>query len=384
MSVNSQNNQAPYADFLLLVDGREAFPAILQAIGAAREHIVINMFIWRDDSIGNKLAQAVLDAAERGVKVEISVDRYGVVLEKSEESKKSFFHKTQTLSERIKIRMLEMIYPMQGAPRRAKDKESELYRRIMRHPNVTVSRDVFKADHSKYYIIDGEILILGGVNVEDKENGADMQGRVYQDYMVRMDGREYVDAFLHKLKTGENIAAAYSFGINRKALSPRRFEMERIYLDMIEGAREELTVHMAYFSPLGRFVRAIADAHRRGVRVTVMIPEAANYQSDSNKKTVKRLMRLTNNGIALCFTPKMMHTKMVINEKMISFGSTNITKKAFGQLDELNLQIENVPCPLRDALLESVADNQALARRINDEKEIRYNRFLAFLEGFLV
>lgn len=381
MSVNSQN---PYADFHLLVDGREAFPAILQAIGEARGHIVINMFIWRDDDIGNRLAQAVLDAAQRGVKVEISVDRYGVVLERSEESKKSFFHKTQTLAERIKIGMLEMIYPMKGAPKRAEDTESDLYRQIMNHPNITVSRDVFKADHSKYYIIDGEILILGGVNVEDKENGTDMQGRVYQDYMVRMDGREYVDAFLHKLKTGENIATGYSFGINRKALSPRHFEMERIYLDMIGDAHEELIIHMAYFSPLDLFVRAIVDAHRRGVRVTVMIPEAANYQSDSNKKTVKRLMRLTKNGITLYFTPKMMHTKMVINEKMISFGSTNITKKAFGQLDELNLQIENVACPLRDALFESIADNQALAHKITDDKEIKYNRFLAFLEGFLV
>lgn len=85
------------------------------------------MFIWRDDLIGNKIAQAVLEAADRGVKVEISVDRYGVILEKSEEVKKSFFHKEQTFVEKLKIKALECIYPMQGAPKKGEDEYTELY-----------------------------------------------------------------------------------------------------------------------------------------------------------------------------------------------------------------------------------------------------------------
>ena len=174
------------------------------------------MFIWRDDEIGNRVAKAVLTAAERGAKVYISVDRYGVVLEKAEESKKSFFHKEQTLIETIKTKSLELIYPMENAPKRAKDEITELYNSIMKHPNITVSRDVFKADHSKYYVIDGEILFLGGINIEDKENGADMQGRVYQDYMVKMIGKDHVASFLKKLNTGENDSEKYFFGVNIK------------------------------------------------------------------------------------------------------------------------------------------------------------------------
>ena len=63
-----------YDDFTLLVDGKEAFPEILRCIGDAQESIYINMFIWRDDRIGNDIAQAVLEAAQRGVQVEISAD----------------------------------------------------------------------------------------------------------------------------------------------------------------------------------------------------------------------------------------------------------------------------------------------------------------------
>ena len=366
----------------LLVDGKAAFPEILRCIESAQESIRINMFIWRDDEIGNRVARAVLDAAERGVQVDISVDRYGVVLEKAEESKRSFFHKEQTLTEKIKTRTLELLYPMPGAPRGAKDEASALYRAVMSHPNIRVERDTFKADHSKFYIFDGETVILGGVNIEDKENGADMQGRVYQDYMMKMTGRDCVDNFLAALEWGGGQTADYCFGVNVKE-PVWRFGMERLYLDMIESAQQELTITMAYFSPLPRFVEAIAAAHRRGVRVTLLVPERANFQSDSNHKTVKKLLRLTDNGITVYFSPKMVHTKLVANENWVSFGSTNITKKAFGQLNELNLFLRRGSAAAED-LMADVAVNHGLSQRVEDWRKVRYNGLLAWLEGFLV
>ena len=369
-------------DFLLLVDGKEAFPEILRCIEGAEKSIRINMFIWRDDVIGNRVAAAVLAAADRGVQVDISVDRYGVVLEKAEESKKSFFHKKQTLTEKAKIATLELLYPMEGTPKRARDEESDLYRAIMCHPNIRVERDRFKADHSKFYIFDDEIVILGGVNIEDKENGCDMQGRVYQDYMVKMEGREYVEAFLAKLERGEDTGEGYFFGVNTKG-DRRRFEMEGLYLDMITRAQKELVITMAYFSPLPQFLEAIAAAYRRGVRVTLLVPERANYQSDSNHKTVKKLLKMTDNSITVYFSPKMVHTKLVANEDWVSFGSTNLTKKAFGQLSELNLFLPR-ESETTQQFMESVEENHALSRRIESWQEVKYNRLLAWLEGFLV
>ena len=371
-----------YEDFTLLIDGEQAFPEIIACIDAAKESVLINMFIWRDDEIGNRMATAVLSAAERGVKVTLSIDRYGVVLEKSEESRRSFFHKSQTVSERFKSGALSLFYPMKGAPRRARDEQTALYQRICAHPNITLDCDRFKADHSKYYVIDGEILFIGGINVEDKENGADMQGRVYQDYMIKMNGRVYVDALQKKLETGENVAADYFFGINRKALP--LFEMEALYLNLIHEAREELHVNMAYFSPLTSFLDAIEAAYLRGVRVTVMIPEHANYQDATNRRAVRELMRRTNNGITLYFTPKMAHTKLIASEREISLGSTNITKKAFAQLDELNLFLHREDCAICDRLITNIKREYAQAKRIASYEEIKYNRIYAFLEGFLV
>lgn len=373
-----------YDDFTLLVDGKEAFPEIINCINNAKEKININMFIWRDDEIGNKIAQAVLDAANRGVKVSISVDRYGVVLEKSEESKKSFFHKEQTLVEKIKSKTLEMVYPMENTPKNVRDEESDLYTKVMSHPNIEVSKDVFKADHSKYYIFDDDIVILGGINIEDKENGVDMQNRQYQDYMIKLSGKKHVKTFLTKLETGEDIAKEYSFGINLKKDKDSIFEMEELYLSMIRKTKKKLIITMAYFSGLDNFVKEIIDAHKRGVEISIMIPERANYQDATNKATVKKLMELTDNGIHVYMSKKMIHTKMMITDEGISFGSTNITKKAFNQLNELNIVLKNIECKLKDKLEESVKENYKEAKKINSHKEIKYNKLLARIERFIV
>ncbi len=377
-----------YADFQLLIDGKNAFPEILRCIQNAKKSVKINMFIWRDDGIGNEIGQAVLAAAERGVKVEISADRYGVVLEKAEEAKKSFFHKERTLSEKIKIKALEWFYPYTCTKNKAKDEYSPLYQKIMAHPNIKVEKDVFKADHSKYYIIDGETLILGGVNIEDKENGADLQGREYQDYMVKICGKDYVDAFLNKIENGFNADMVAGegcyFGVNTKAITPYLFEMQQRYLEMIENAKQTLIIQMAYFSPLKNFIKAIVKAWGKGVKVCIVIPKSANFQNDSNYKTVKTLLKKTNGEIEVYLTPKMAHTKLIATESVISFGSTNITKKAFKQLSELNLFVENTPCVFVDTLLKSMDENVEISQKITSYQQIKYNPITAFIEGFLV
>ena len=372
-----------HENMTLLVDGRRAFPEIIRCIEEATASVEINMFIWRDDRIGNRMAQAVLTAADRGAQVHISVDRYGVVLEKCEECKRSFFHKRQTLTEKMKSRLLEAIYPDIAEPGAVKDDRTPIYKRLMAHPNITVSADVFKADHSKFYIIDDRILFVGGINIEDKENGHDSIGRVYGDYMAKLEGTEYVAAFREKLATGRDTLEGISFGVNLKE-PVRRFEMEQRYLDLITAARKELHITMAYFSPLKPFVEAILAAHSRGVRVTIVIPENAKFQNDSNRRTIRQLLKASGGGIRVYLSPKMLHTKLVMNEETISFGSTNITKKAFTQLNELNLFIPNVDSPFQRQMLASIAADIRDAQSIRSHREVAYRKGLAFLEGFMV
>ena len=372
-----------YSDFKLLVDGKNAFEEIIECIRKSNKSIDVNMFIWRNDNIGNILAKELYEAASRGVKVNISIDRYGMILELSEEYRSSFFHEKPSLFEKISIKTLEIVYPKLHIKGIKNKGLSEFAVEFINHENINVSRNILKKDHSKYWIFDEQILILGGINVEDKENGKDISGRFYQDYMVKLNGSLHVEVFREKLRSFKNIGKDYYFGLNYNG-EYRSFEMDKLYMDMINNSEKELIITMPYFSPLKRYVNAIINAYNRGVKIVIMIPSKSNFQSDSNYKMVHKLMKLSKNNIRVLLSPKMVHTKMIINEKLISIGSTNINNKSFDTLMELNLFLNNVESSFRTELFESISINHSLCKEIFNYRELKYNKLIAFFERFVV
>ena len=365
----------------LLVDGANAFEEILHCVDNAQTSILINMFIWREDTIGIRLAKAVLCAAERGVQVAISVDRVGMILERSEEHGRSFFHRAPGMTEWIKIATLRISYPKNCGKMEKTCACEGLLEKLLSHPNISVEKNRKKNDHSKYYVFDDRILIFGGINVEDKECGADCAGRVYQDYMLKLEGEECVRAFADKLERNRNTADGYCFRMNNKTVSPAVFEMKDSFLSVINGAQKELVIVMAYFAPIPEIVDAIVDAWKRGVRICILIPERANFQNNSNRKTVSTIMKRCRNDIRLVLSPKMVHTKFISNEHSVMFGSCNITNLAFTLLGELDIELKNEDTPLIAHIKESVAENFALSKQVCDYRQIRYSRIMAWLEG---
>ena len=367
----------------LLVDGAAAFDEILRCIDAAHSSILINMFIWRDDTIGNRLAQAILRAADRGVYVTVSVDRVGMILEQCEESERSFFHTNPRVFEMCKIWGLRLAYPKNRSRTKAKHICSGLQEKILSHPNIVVDRDLQKNDHSKFYIIDDHILIFGGINVEDKECGKDCFGRVYQDYMLKLEGKEHVRAFLEKLEQNQDVSDGYYFRMNNKTVHPQAFEMYDRFLSIINDAQKELVIVMAYFAPLKAILRAIVSAWQRGVRIRILIPEYANFMNNSNRKAMYLLMKYCRNEIELRFSPKMIHTKLIFSENSVMFGSCNITNRAFFQLDEVDIELKNEDTPLINHIKESVDENWSLSQLVDDYRQIRYSPMIAWIESRL-
>lgn len=334
------------------------------------------MFIWRDDNIGRKIAEELLSSADRGVKITIVKDSYATVLEYAEESQKSLFHLTPTLFEKIKIKALRFAYNPTLPKARCSLPASPLYKSLTTHPNITVFADEKRADHSKFYIFDNSVVIMGGINIEDKENGADLKGRVYRDYMVKFCDEDIVNEFIKKQK---NPKLSSIFAVNRKHPT-RVFEIESRYLSLIEGAERTLTILMGYFAPWKSVLSAIKKVAQKGVDVLIVIPKSANYFDDRNKKAMSKLMDMKNPNIKIYLTDEMLHAKLLISEKEISVGSCNIDFRAFTLLDELNCFIPNddsaVACDIR-ASAEDVVNSSHL---VKEKSELKHNRLLAKFE----
>ena len=75
----NQNLSLPFKDssVQLLSDGGEFFPALFQAIGEAREHIHIDLYIIEDDPLGMLLSDMLIDKARQGVEVRLIYDDVG-------------------------------------------------------------------------------------------------------------------------------------------------------------------------------------------------------------------------------------------------------------------------------------------------------------------
>ena len=363
----------------LLVDGKNAFPWIISCIRRAKKSIYINMFIWRNDCIGNLIAEEVLAAAERGVHVHISKDRYGIICESCEETRKSFFHRRPVLKEKISISALHFLYARNGkAPFEAAVDDGGLLGKILSHPNITVEANENKYDHSKFYVFDDKTVILGGVNIEDKENSVDYFGRSYRDYMIIFDDPQLVDEFLTCRK---ECKSSLHFGMNiKKPLA--HSGMQKAYLDLITSSKEFLTIVMAYFSPLPDFEKAILEAAERNVKVKIIIPRKANFQDNLNKYTVHRLLKKSGGRIEVYTYPQMLHAKLLMNESKISLGSCNITKKAFNQLDELNTFLPNDSSSCALQIRNSVEESLNVSDRIDES--VKYNLLAAKTESLFI
>jgi len=63
--------------FELLVDGAQFFPAMLAAIAAAREEVLLELYLLEEGRCTEALAQALCATARRGVQVRCLFDGFG-------------------------------------------------------------------------------------------------------------------------------------------------------------------------------------------------------------------------------------------------------------------------------------------------------------------
>ena len=117
--------------------------------------------------------------------------------------------------------------------------------------------------------------------------------------------------------------------------------MHLMYLLSIAAATRSIDLAASYFVPDELAIQAFEAARKRGVRVRVLLPgpwidtEAVRLAS---KATWGRLLKA--NVEIYVYQPTMLHTKMlIIDNELVSVGSTNFDPRSFRLNDEANLNV---------------------------------------------
>ena len=349
-------------------DGAErTFQAILEEIKCATSTIEIHMFVWRNDAIGNQIGQAMLEAAERGVQVTIIKDLGAFMYERIEMNRKSFFNKPISLSQQAIYRTLRPAFPDTYCE---DDYTDTLGQAVMAHPNVTMRW--VNHTHTKYYIFDERVMIVGSINVEERHRG-------YYDYMVRLEDPEIIARFRARQAGSAPLDTTRTLDFMLNITQPEaRFEIKPHFLSMMKQAEKSISIEMAYIGDPD-ISDAIVEAADRGLEVTMLFSREANIGNDINYRCMHQIYERTSLKVYL--TPRMIHSKMLmIDENLVSLGSANFSVFSMQKADELNIiaqGTEGLPAKVR----QTFEQRRQASTLVKDTDELaNYNHLVASLQ----
>jgi cardiolipin synthase len=360
----------------VLGSGDAAFQAIVERVRGAHTSVEIRAFLWRDDEAGNILGDAVLTAADRGVRVTIHKDKIAAVYEYTGGNKQSFFHKRVEAIRGFQAWVLGAIY---RAPGSFKQRPNELSQRILAHPNITVEHQRKRFDHSKVYVIDDRYIILGSMGIGDNHR------HDWIDVMVEAEGAQHVARLRERMAGYDEFDPSRGLDFlvhSREAHRKKSCPMISHRLALIDAAERSITVEMAYFTDR-RFTAALARAVQRGVEVKVVIADHADVLANINRASCDALMRLTGapENLTIVLVPRMVHSKVVvIDHRWSDVGSANFTSLSHGVYDEINLYADSEPfARALEAEIERHCQDAQIA-----EQRLRYRRMYSGVERAII
>jgi cardiolipin synthase len=315
----------------LLINGEAFFPSVFAAVRNAREEVLIETFIFRDDKVGRELQQVLIEAAQRGVRVEMLVDGYG-----SDELQAPFIRALTDAG----VHLLAF----DPQPRR-----------------LGVRTNLFRRLHRKHVVVDGEIGFIGGINY-CADHLADYGPMAKQDYAMRVRGPIVADLHRATLKLMDETsrvtrtakpwlsrgpAPEADTARARMLLSVRdntahTNDIEQHYLNAIRQARQRILIANAYFFPGYRLLRELRNAARRGVNVTLIL------QGMPDMPLVRLCSRLLYNyllrdGVVIReYIERPLHGKVaLVDEHWSTVGSSNLDPLSLSLNLEGNLIIDD-------------------------------------------
>lgn len=345
---------------LLLLEGGEAlFPALAEAMDAARSVVHLETYIFHFAGSALLVAEALERTARRGVQVRLVVDGVGTP-EVPPEWQRRFAAAGVRWRVYAPLGRLGLLIPSR-------------WRRL----------------HRKLCVVDGTVGFCGGINIiDDREDVA--LGRLEiprLDFALRVAGplvddmvetmeqlwwrlqavrkarrREFVAAWdalretrpigdftrlLRKIEVYTGMASRVNadaedetavllndgpVGVNdaRAALLLRdnvshRHDIERAYLKALGAARQDIVIANAYFIPGRKLRRALTMAAARGVRVRLLLQ--GRYENFFQYRAARPVyQKLIDAGIDIReYAPSALHAKVaVVDQAWATVGSTNL------------------------------------------------------------
>ena len=335
----------------LLQGAQELFPALIEAMDAALSDIQFETYIFDFTGAGAQVAEALIRAAQRGVRTHLVVDGVGTgPLPKAWQQRMK--------SAGVQVRVYSPLGPLGLLlPHR--------WRRL----------------HRKLCVVDGLVVFCGGINVLDDlydPNYGDLDAPRF-DFAVQATGSLAAQASRTMELLWRRMQAVRDVRLNRLPQAVRdlraasatrhasqqdpeargmraalvlrdnvrnRSRIEKAYRRAIGAARHDIIIANAYFMPGGKLRRALILAAKRGVRVQLLLQGRYEYfmQYHAARPVYGALLAA---GVEIHeYEPSFLHAKVAVidahgDKPWATVGSSNLDPLSLLLAREANVVVQD-------------------------------------------
>ncbi|TVR68162.1 MAG: cardiolipin synthase [Spirochaetaceae bacterium] len=308
-----------------LIDGDEAYPAMLDAIASARVSVTLAVYIFDNDSVGEQFLRALARAVKRGVEVCVLIDAVGVR------------YSTWPISGRLRRNGVRTAHFMSGTV-------------PWRTPYINLR------NHRKIMVVDGTIGFTGGMNIRDSHLLGTGPAYPTHDMHFRVTGpvvQQLQATFVEdwQFTTGELLSGDQWFPEPAGADGPvyarvipdgpdrDMNKMTMAFQGALAAASHSVTIMTPYFLPDRDLISALNTCNLRGVQVDVVLPLENNLKMIA-WASMAQMWQILEWGCRVWLTPPPFdHSKIMVVDGLFSLvGSSNWDPRSLRLNFELGLE----------------------------------------------
>lgn len=304
----------------LLVNGEQAYPAMLEAIDNAKRSIYLASYIFDGSGIGKKFVDSLVAARGRGVEVRVLVDGVGRLYS---------FPRAHGRLRRRGVPVALYLPPSLLPPR------------------FTINL----RNHRKILVVDGALAFTGGMNIRNdhlvksgksQHKAEDIHFRVrgpvvqqLQDVFVG-DWRFSSNLFIKPPQVGFSNDGGICSRVITDGPNDDMDKLLRIMLGAIAVARHSISIMTPYFLPERELDIALQMAALRGVRVRIILP-GKNNMPFVNWAAFHMMRDMLDSGVEFyLYSGVFVHSKLfVVDDYYGLIGSANLDPRSL----KLNFEV---------------------------------------------
>ena len=305
----------------LLIDGERTFDSIFKGIAVAKDYILVEFYIVRDDTLGKRFQDTLIQKAKEGVKVYFLYDEIGS------------YKLSEAYIDELRRNGVDIV-------------DFHTQKGVKNHFQINFR------NHRKIVIVDGKDAWIGGHNIGDEYLSKSKKFGHWRDTHIKITGPSVLsiqksfieDWFWATEKVIENLQwyPSPAKESDKKILiipSSPSDEIETaslMFLQAINAATKRIWISSPYFVPDSAIIKALQLAGLRGVDVRILIPDKADHLLVYLAAFTYFEMAGTTGVKFYRYKDGFLHQKvMLIDDSHATVGTANLDNRSF----RLNFEI---------------------------------------------